>query len=102
MIKIADNIKVLKANYLEQCPFVGIILDEGNNYRLSCPLYVATISCDREFNWRVQFIGQANCAGRKDGASVFVLTKEIFMDNGLKLVFEVKIFSAGTDGGSTM
>lgn len=90
-----------KAEYLSRCNYVGIILDEGNNFSGSCPLYVSTISCDPEFNWRVMFIGQADCAGRKDGKSIYDLTKQIFIDAGMEAIYK-KAVSGGTDGASVM
>ena len=96
--------KVLKqkAEYLARCRYVGIIVDEGNNFSGSCPLYLSTISCDPEFNWRIMFIGQANCAGRKDGRSIYDLVKQIFVDAGMEHIYRKQIFSAGTDGASVM
>jgi hypothetical protein len=58
--KLGDQILKQKAEYLSNCKFVGLIIDEGNNFSRSCPVYAATISCDAEFNWRIQFIGQAD------------------------------------------
>ena len=78
--KLGDEILNQKHEYLLTCPFVGLIVDEGNNFARSCPVYAAVISCDAEFNWRVQFIGQADCEGRKDGAAIFKLVKNIFVD----------------------
>ena len=99
--KLADRVKLSKFEFLHSCPYVGLIVDEGNNYRRSCPLYAATISCDFDFNWSIQFIGQANCEGKKDGESIFRETKNIFIDNGLDDVFE-RFSSVGTDGASVM
>ena len=97
------SVKILKAKaeYLSRCHYVGLIIDEGNNFSGSCPLYVSTISCDPEFNWRVMFIGQADSAGRKDGKSIHELVKEVFVDTAMEDVYK-KIVSAGTDGASVM
>ena len=59
---------------------MGLIVDEGNNYRRSCPLYAGVISCDAQFNFRIMFIGQADCEGNKDGESIHRLVKKIFYD----------------------
>lgn len=99
--KLGDIIISLKAAYYKDCPYVGLIIDEGNNWKRSCPIYAATISCDVQFRWRIQFVGQQDCGGRKDGASIFKLVKQIFMDHGWQNIYE-KIFSAGTDGASVM
>ena len=99
--KLGDRILSKKASYLESCPFVGLIVDEGNNWKRSCPVYAATISCDREFRWRVQFVGQADCEGKNNGESIFDLVKNIFIVAGLLAVYK-KIVSAGTDGASVM
>ena len=99
--KMSDRIVLIKAKYLEACPFVGIIVDEGNNWSRNCPLYAATITCDREFRWRIQFVGQQNCEGRKDGEGVWSLVKTIFLEASLEVVYN-NIFSAGTDGASVM
>ena len=48
--KLGDEILVKKTDYLESCPFVGVIVNEGNNWKRSCPVYTATISCDPEFH----------------------------------------------------
>ena len=100
--KLGSNILKQKAEYLARCRYVCIIVDEGNNFSGSCPLYLSTISCDPEFNWRVMFIGQANCAGRKDGRSIHDLVKKIFVDAGMEHIYRKQIFSAGTDGASVM
>ena len=96
--------KVLKqkTEYLSRCRYVGIILDEGNNFSGSCPLYLSTISCDPEFNWRVMFIGQSNTAGRKDGRCIYDLVKQTFVDAGMENIYNEHIVSAGTDGASVM
>ena len=99
--KLGDSILSLKADYLETCPYVGLIIDEGNNWSRACPLYAATMSCDREFRWRVQFMGQANCEGKKDGESIWKLVKQIFVAAALLHVYK-KICAAGTDGASVM
>ena len=98
---LATRIKILKAQFLEACPFPGIIVDEGNNWARSCPLYCGTISCDREFHWRIQFLGQADCETRKTGEGIFTLVKEIFITEALLHVYR-KIQSAGTDAASVM
>jgi len=99
--KLGDKIVGLKSSYLATCPFVGLIVDEGNNWSRSCPIYAATISCDWEFRWRIQFLGQADCGGRKDGENIWKLVKEIFVTNGMEHIYH-KISSAGTDGASVM
>lgn len=99
--RMAATILKQKADYLSRCHYVGLILDEGNNFSGSCPLYVSTISCDPEFNWRVMFIGQADSTGRKDGKSIFDMTKQIFIDAGMETVYK-KIVSGGTDGAPVM
>ena len=98
---IADEIKSKKADYLGTCPYVSLIIDEGNNYRRSCPLYCATMSCDREFRWRTQFVGQANCEGRKTGCAIHELTKSIFRRNGLLPIYN-NLQAVGSDGASVM
>ena len=99
--KLSSRITTLKAEYLKACPFVGVIVDEGNNWARACPLYAAMISCDREFRWRIQFVGQENSEGHKDGEGVWKLVKKIFVSNALEPVYD-NIFSAGTDGASVM
>lgn len=99
--KVAEQIKSLKSSYLCNCPFVGIIIDEGNNWSRSCPVYTATITCDNEFRWRIQFVGQADCQGNKTGEGIFTLVKQIFVETGLEVVYK-KITAAGTDGASAM
>ena len=99
--RIADRIKSLKAEYLDQCRYVGLIIDEGNNFSRTCPLYAATISCDSTFNWRIQFVGQADSEGKKSGESIYEIVKQIFTDAGLEAVWE-RIECAGTDGASVM
>ena len=80
---------------------MGVIVDEGNNWKRSCPVYTATISCDPEFHWRIQFVGQDDCEGKKTGESIWELVKDIFIVAGLLAVY-MKIVSAGTDGASVM
>ena len=80
---------------------LGIIIDEGNNFSGSCPLYLSTISCDPEFNWQVMFVGQSDSSGRKDGKSIFNLVKEIFVGAGMGHIYKT-IVSAGTDGAAVM
>ena len=99
--KLTDGVLKKKAEYLSNCKFVGLIIDEGNNFARRCPLYAATISCDAEFNFRIQFIGQADCEGHKDGESIDKLVKEIFVHVGLEEVWK-RICCAGTDGASVM
>lgn len=99
--KIAARVQTMKAEYLMNCPYVGLIIDEGNNYRRSCPLYAAVISCDSDYNWRIQYVGQADCQGKKTGQSIFELVKQIFVDAGLKEVWD-KLMCAATDGASVM
>ena len=92
--KIGDKILSKKASYLESCPFVGLVVDEGHNWKRSCPVYAATISYDHEFQWRVQFLGQADCEGKKNGENIFDLVKNIFIGAGLFAVYK-KIVSRG-------
>ena len=99
--RIGDGIQSLKAEYLAECLYVGLIIDEGNNFSRTCPLYVGVISCDAEYNWRIQYIGQADCQGKKTGEAIYQLVKKIFINAGLKDVWE-KICSCGTDGASVM
>jgi len=91
----------LKADYLSQCHYVGLIIDEGNTFSRTCPLYAGVISCDPDFNWRIQYIGQADSEGKKSGEAIYNLVKQIFLDAGLKDVWE-RLVSAGTDGASVM
>ena len=77
--KLGDNILIQKHKYLLTCPYIGLIIDEGNNFARSCPVYAAVISCDSEFNWRVQFIGQEDCEGRKNGEAIYKLVKKNFL-----------------------
>ena len=98
---LAQTILLQKAEYLSSCEYVGIILDEGNNVGGSCPLYVSTISCDAEFNWRVMFIGQAETEGGKTGGSIWQLVKQIFVNVSMEHIYR-KIVSVGTDGASVM
>ena len=102
VMKIDNDVMKQKAEYLSSCLFVGLIIDEGNNYRRSCPVYAATISCDREFHWRIMYVGQADCEGKKDGESIFKLVHKIFVDVGLEVVWEKILYSVGTDGASPM
>ena len=39
--KMAARVRNMKGDYLDKCPYryVGLIIDEGNNFRRSCPLY---------------------------------------------------------------
>ena len=99
--RMAEEILSQKAEYLSSCQYVGLIIDEGNTFTGSCPLYVSTISCDAEFNWRVMFIGQADSAGHKNGESIFELVKQTFVDVGMEHIYK-KIVSVGTDGASVM
>ena len=99
--KLGDNILIQKHKYLLTCPYIGLIIDEGNNFARSCPVYAAAISCDSEFNWRVQFIGQEDCEGRKNGEAVYKLVKKNFVDQGMLDVWN-KICCVGTDGASVM
>ena len=64
-------------------------------------VYTACISCDAEFNWRVQFIGQEDCEGNKDGEAIWKLVKKTFVDQGFADIWE-KLECVGTDGDSTM
>ena len=98
---MADEVLKQKVEFLLKCPYVGLILDEGNNFKRSCPIYVAVIACDREFNCKIMFVGQADCEGKKDGASIHALTRKIFEDAGMIEVYK-KIVAAGTDGASVM
>ena len=100
--KLGSQILQQKAEYLSNCDYVGLIIDEGNNYSRHCPLYAATISCDAEFNWRIQYIGQADTEGKKDGESIFNIVKNIFYDTGLGEVWEKKVCCVDTDGVSVM
>ena len=84
---VAKRVNIMKASvlqqklkFLEDCLYVGLIVDEGNNYKRSCPLYAGVICCDALFNWRIMFIGQADCEGKKDGESIFKLVKKNFYD----------------------
>ena len=99
--KFGNSVISLKTEYYEHCPYVGVILDEGNNWKRSCPVYAGTITCDLQFRWRIQFVGQRDCSGSKTGESIWKLFKEIFIDHGWIKVYE-KIFAAGTDGASVM
>ena len=86
--QLGTKILTLKKEYLSQCDYVGLIIDEGNNFARSCPLYAAVMTCDSEFNWRIQFIGQADCEGHKDGEAIFKLVKKIFIDQGMLNIWE--------------
>lgn len=99
--KIATRVKSLKADYLDKCHYIGLIIDEGNNFSRTCPLYAAVITCDPNFNWRIQFIGQADTEGKKGGRSIFEIVKQIFIEARLEEVWK-RIVSAGTDGASVM
>ena len=99
--KMATHVRNMKADYLDNCPYVGLIIDEGNNFSRTCPLYVAVISCDADFNWRIQYIGQADCEGKKTGQALFDLVKQIFIDAGMLAVWK-KLVCAATDGASVM
>ena len=99
--KLGDEILRQKKEYLLKCKFVGLIIDEGNNFARHCPIYAATISCDPEFNWRIQYIGQEETEGRKDGESIYKLTRKIFFKQGLEEVWR-RIFCVDTDGASVM
>ena len=99
--KLGSEIVQKKHQYLVGCKHVGLIIDEGNNFARSCPVYTACISCDTQFNWRVQFIGQENCEGKKDGEAIWKLAKKTFVDQGFADIWE-KIECVGTDGDSTM
>lgn len=99
--KMANEVLQQKIHFLLGCDYIGLIVDEGNNYSRSCPLYVAVLACDKEFNCRTMFIGQADTAGRKCGESIHALVRKIFVDAGMLEVYE-KICAAGTDGASVM
>ena len=99
--KLGDEVLKKKSEYLSNCKFVGLIIDEGNNFARRCPLYAATISCDAEYNCRIQFIGQADSEGHKDGESIYKLVKQIFLNQDLEEVWN-RIFCVDTDGASVM
>ena len=98
---LGDDVQTLKREFLKACPYITIVIDEGNNWSKECPLYVAVIACTPEFQWRIMFIGQENCSGKKDGHSIHVLVKKIFCDTGMGDIYS-KIVSASTDGASVM
>ena len=98
---VAKTVQQKKKEFLMKCPFITIVIDEGNNWSRECPLYVAVIACSPEFEWRTMFIGQSNCAGKKNGASLYRLVKQIFTDTCMEEVYQ-KVFSCSTDGASVM
>ena len=99
--RIGERIKTLKGEYLSKCKYVGLIIDEGNNFRRTCPLYAGVITCDPDFNWRIQYVGQADSEGKKSGEAIYNLVQKIFIDANLKDVWK-SIICAGTDGASVM
>ena len=46
--RLGANILKQKAEYLARCRYVGIIVDEGNNFSGSCPPYLVTQSSTGE------------------------------------------------------
>ena len=98
---LASEILKEKKSFLENCTYPGLIIDEGNTFSRTCPIYAAIICCDPEFNFHIMFIGQSNCAGNKDGESIHMLTKKIFVDTGMFTIW-AKLCSAGTDAASVM
>ena len=99
--RIGDRIKTLKGEYLSKCAYLGLIIDEGNNFSRTCPLYAGVISCDSDFNWRIQYVGQADSEGKKSGEAIYNLVKKIFIDADLEGAWN-NIVCAGTDGASVM
>ena len=99
--KLATRVRSLKADYLMKCRYIGLMIDEGNNFRRSCPLYAAVITCDDDFYFRIQYIGQADSEGKKNGKAVFEIVRKIFVDADLEEVWK-RIMSAGTDGAAVM
>ena len=99
--RLADDILKQKRCYLLKCPYLGLIVDEGNNFARSSPVYAAIISCDDEYNWRVQYVGQEDCGGRKTGEDIYNLVKKIFVGQDMMDVWK-KICCVGTDGAAVM
>ena len=101
ILELGRDVQKLKHEFLSGCPYITIVIDEGNNWSKECPLYVAVIACTMQFEWRIMFIGQADCCGKKDGKSIHQLVKQVFVDAGMSDIYE-KIMSASTDGASVM
>ena len=55
---LGDKVVELKLEFLRKCPFIALIIDEGNNWSKACPLYVAVLACSSTFEWKIMFIGQ--------------------------------------------
>ena len=91
-----------KKTFLQSCPNVTLIIDEGNCWSKACPLYVATMSCNAYFEWRCMFIGQAETSGKKDGKSIHVLVKGVFVKTDMIEDIYPKLNSVSTDGASVM
>ncbi len=98
---LGEDAQTLKKKFLTSCPYITIVIDEGNNWGKACPLYLAVIACNVHYEWRIMFIGQADCSGKKDGASIHKLVKGIFARSNMSDVYD-KIASASTDGASVM
>ena len=62
---LGEDAQMLKKKFLTSCPYITIVIDEGNNWGKACPLYLAVIACNVHYEWRIMFIGQADCSGKK-------------------------------------
>ena len=98
---LATKVRRLKHEFLKDCVYITLVIDEGNNYSKNCPVYVAVIACSPTFEWRIMYVGQANTSGKKDGRSLHQLVKKVFFDTGMEDIYK-KIVSASTDGASVM
>ena len=98
---IARSTIVSKSNFLQHTPYPSLIVDEGLTWAKTMPLYVATCACTSSFEWKTMFIGQEDSTGRKDGESIYKMTKKVFVDNNMEDVYKM-IICVCTDGASVM
>ena len=57
---LGQEVQELKREFLAKCPYITLIIDEGNNWSKTCPLYVAVLACSGNFECRIMFIGQVS------------------------------------------
>lgn len=57
---LGQEVQELKREFLAKCPYITLIIDEGNNWSKTCPLYVAVLACSAKFECRIMFIGQVS------------------------------------------
>lgn len=53
----------LKVDFLAECPYLAIVLDESTTQLMtSKPVYCAIMAITRTFDWMIMYIGQHNTA----------------------------------------